>query len=75
MNAIFAAILFLILVFVACIAGAVVGAGAGWIVGLMFDDSLALLAKAMGIPTAHPYQLGAILGFVGGFFRASVTSK
>lgn len=75
MNAIFAGILILVLVFIACIGGALVGSGAGWVVGLVFDDSLKLLATAMGIPTAEPYQLGAILGFVGGFVRASVSTE
>ena len=54
--------------------GTVIGALAGFIVGLLFDDSLALLAQVLGIQAA-PYQLGAIFGFVGGFFRTTVSGK
>lgn len=75
MNAIAAIFLVLVVIVIAAIGGAFVGAGAGWLVGLVFDGSLSLLAKALGIPEAQPYQLGAILGFIGGFVRSSVTSK
>jgi hypothetical protein len=50
------------------ILGVALGALAGWLVGLVFDGSLVLLAQALGIQAA-PYQLGAMLGFVAGFFR------
>ena len=60
--------------FLGCMMGTVVGAVAGFIVGLLFDDSLALLAQVLGIQAA-PYQLGAIFGFVGGFFRTTVSGK
>ena len=50
------------------------GAIAGWVVGLVFDDTMRLLAQALGIE-ARPYQLGAMLGFLGGFFRASLEVK
>lgn len=61
------------MVFLVCLAGTAVGAFAGWIVGLVFDDSLRLLAKAMGIEAA-PYQLGTIFGFVGSFFKATLST-
>jgi hypothetical protein len=68
------AILFIIgMLFVGCLLSTVIGALAGFIVGLAFDGSLQLLAQAIGIPEAQPYQLGAILGFVGGFFRSSIS--
>jgi hypothetical protein len=68
------AILFIIgMLFVGCLLSTVIGALAGFIVGLAFDGSLQLLAQAIGIPEAQPYQLGAILGFVGGFFRSTIS--
>lgn len=60
--------------FVGCLWGTVMGALVGWIVGLLFDGTMGLLAQALGID-AQPYQLGAMFGFVGGFFRASMEVK
>lgn len=67
-----ATILIAVAIFVGCLAGAAVGALAGWIVGLVFDESMIHFAKMLGT-TAEPYQIGAILGFIGGFFRPAVS--
>lgn len=60
--------------FVGSILGACLGAISGYIVGWLFDDSMAHLIKFLGTDAA-PYQIGAMLGFVGGFFRALTTTK
>ena len=74
MKAILTALLAVSIVFGACILGTAVGAFAGWTVGLVFDDSMKLMAEMFGIPKAEPYQLGAILGFIGGFFRSTLST-
>jgi hypothetical protein len=60
------------LMFVSAVGGAVMGALGGWLVGWIFDDTMRLAAQAFGIPGAAPYQLGAMAGFFGGFFRATL---
>ena len=64
-----------LMVFAGCLLGAAAGALAGLIAGWVFDDSFALLAQALGIPDAQPYQIGAMAGFIGSFFHSSTTSK
>ena len=61
--------------FLASILGTVFGAMGGWFVGLLFDETLVLVADMFGISGTPAWQLGAILGFVGGFLRTSVSSK
>ena len=63
------------LIFVGCLLGAAMGALAGVIAGWVFDGSFVLLAQALGIPDAQPYQIGAMAGFIGSFFHSSTTSK
>ena len=62
------------LMFTMCLWGTVLGAVVGWTVGLVFDGTMRLLSQALGIDAA-PYQLGAMFGFIGGFFRASLEVK
>lgn len=51
------------------------GAFLGWIIGLSFGKFiLALLAK-IGITGLAMWQIGAILGVIGMFFRSSKSSK
>lgn len=59
-------------VFVTAILGAALGGFSGWCCHFIFAATSAKLAVLTGF---QPYQLGAIVGFVGGFFRASVTKK
>ena len=75
MQALVIALLAISAIFLACILGSAIGALAGLMVGFVFDGSLGLLAKALGIPEAQPYQIGAMLGFVGGFFRATISTR
>lgn len=52
------------------ILGAAFGAFAGWVVGWFFDETILGIFRQFGI-TAEMWQLGAFLGFVGGFLRAT----
>lgn len=62
------------LLFAGCLIGATMGAISGFVVGLAFDGSMVLLAQALGIPDAQPYQLGAIAGFLGSFFSPTISA-
>ena len=53
------------------IAGTLVGAFIGWIVGLFFGNTILSFFASIGIEGYTVAQLGAILGFVGGFFRGT----
>ena len=61
-------------VFLACVGGTFFGALGGLVVGWFFDETLAAGMRAFGFGYLPPWQLGAFLGFVGGFFKA-VTTK
>ena len=50
--------------------GSALGALAGWLTAIWFPATAAKVAASTGYLV---YQLGAILGFVGGFFRPVVT--
>lgn len=63
------------LIVIVAVLGTVFGAIGGWIVGLMFDETLAKLATAIGLEGTPAWQLGAMLGFVGGFFKSSVSAS
>lgn len=52
-----------------------IGAFVGFVVGLVFDDTMMLMAKMLGIPEASSWQLGMILGFVGGFFKSNTSTS
>ena len=56
--------------FLIVILGTLIGGVIGWTVGLVFDDTLAALKTALGLSVTN-FQLGAMLGFVGGFFKSS----
>lgn len=62
-------------IFLSCVFGMAMGAVVGALAGLVFDGSFALLAKALGIPGAEPYQLGAIFGFIGNFFSPTIRAS
>jgi hypothetical protein len=50
------------------------GAFAGWVVGLFFADTILGIAGQLGIRNVTMWQLGAFLGFVGGFLKTKVTA-
>jgi hypothetical protein len=55
------------------ILGTLFGAIAGWIVGLFFTDTVLTTLGRFGVDTfgMTMWQLGATLGFIGGFFKSS----
>ena len=58
--------------FLVIILGTLMGGVAGWTVGLVFTDTIAALKLALGLAVTD-FELGAMLGFVGAFFRASIS--
>lgn len=54
--------------------GALMGAITGWIVGLFFGEAITGVLIAFGAsPAFTMWELGATLGFVGGFFRSGIS--
>jgi len=75
LKALGAILVFAALIFLAPLIGIACGAFGGWVVGHFYPDTLSLIsAKLFGEPIPA-WQLGAALGFVGGFFKASQTNK
>lgn len=58
-------------IFLGCILGTLFGALAGWVVGLVFKETILTFFAAIGISGLKMWQIGASLGFIGGFFRTS----
>jgi hypothetical protein len=55
--------------------GIAVGAFIGWVVGLVFPGTIGIIGTLLTSGATMPaWQVGAILGFVGGFFKTRVTS-
>lgn len=63
--------------FVYPLVGVLFGAFSGWVVGLIFGDWVLLgLAQVLNHPLdLTMVQLGAALGFVGGFFKSTLQQK
>ncbi len=61
--------------FVACIMSTLFGALSGLVVGWCFGDTILSFFAAIGIGGLKMWQIGATLGFIGGFFRSSVKSS
>lgn len=56
--------------------GVTIGAFAGWVVGHVFPGTIGIIGSLItGGATIPAWQVGAILGFVGGFFKTRVFSK
>ena len=60
-------------VFLACILGTAVGALSGWFVSLTPFGNW--IMHVLGNPDFTLAELGAVLGFVGAFFRSSLTQR
>lgn len=60
------------LVFFIVILGTLMGAVAGWIVGLFFGETILTTLSRFGVDVLglQMWQLGATLAFVGSFFKA-----
>ena len=69
-------ILAIALIFIAPLVGICVGAFAGWVAGLFFPHTLGVVATVLsnGLIVA-PWQIGAALGCVGGFFKTRVSQS
>lgn len=51
------------------------GAFSGWVVGLFFADTVLTFFSHLGINDLTMWQIGGSLGFIGGFFKTTVSSK
>lgn len=70
-----ALVLLALLLFFAPILGTLVGAGVGTVVGWWFGSDLLPIFARLGLAGFSMWQLGAFLGFVGGFFRVASSSS
>lgn len=62
-------------IFMFVIFGTLLGGVAGWIVGLFFADTILGIASQLGIKNVTMFQLGAFMGFFGGFLKTKVTAE
>lgn len=67
--------LFLGGVFFFVILGTLMGGLAGWTVGLVFGDTILGIFAQLGIKGVTMFQIGAFLGFVGGFLKTKVSAE
>ena len=67
------AIGFVVFIILLVILGTLLGGIAGWIVGFFFADIIMDTLNRFGVDTMSMtmWQLGATLGFISGFFKAS----
>lgn len=56
-------------------ANTMMGAFAGLVVGMVFDDTFRAISAKFGAADLAPWQIGATLGFVGAFFRGNSVKK
>ncbi|MBO4285386.1 MAG: hypothetical protein J5895_04050 [Alphaproteobacteria bacterium] len=63
------------LFFLSLLLSSIIGALCGLVVGLIFGPTILGIFAAIGITGFKMWQIGAFLGFVGGFFRTSITQK
>lgn len=61
-------------IFAFIIFGTLMGAIAGWIVGLVFGDTILNILAQVGIKGVTMFQFGAFMGFVGGFLKTKVST-
>ncbi len=61
--------------FFLCLVSTIFGAGIGWVVGLFFSEPiLGFLNRAsVDVNGLHMWQVGAALGFIGSFFKSTLT--
>ena len=74
MAVILGAVAIAALLFVAVLLGTLIGGIVGWIVGLVFPFVIVTLNTLTGL-TLTAFEMGAVLGFVGSFFKPSVTKE
>lgn len=51
------------------------GAFSGWVVGIFFGGTILGLLEQVGIQDVYMWQVGAFLGFIGGFFKTNVSTN
>lgn len=64
---------FMSLVCVLSILGVCFGALSGWLVGLIFPFTFVQLKFHFGLALFEPWQIGALLGWIGGFLKTQTT--
>jgi len=72
---ILAAALVGVLLFISAIMGTVFGSIGGYFVGWLFDETSIKALTFFGIETFEMWEVGAILGFFGSFFKSSLNTK
>lgn len=72
-----AVVLSAVLVFTVPILFVFLGALSGWVAGLVFEDMIMGFLSRIGVNTAGltMWQLGGALGFIGSFFKTSISQK
>lgn len=63
------------LIFALPLIGTALGAFTGWVVGLIWPNTFAAFLAHFGLAAFAPWKVGALLGFIGGFFKASLTNN
>jgi hypothetical protein len=65
------------LVVLASVGGALFGGLSGWIVGFFWTDPILDFLRRFGVDVQGltVWQIGVSLGFMGGFFKATLTTK
>jgi hypothetical protein len=61
--------------FIAPLAGVLIGSFTGWVVGLVFSETILSFLSRFGVDTAGlaVWQIGAAMGFLGSFLRTTVS--
>lgn len=62
-------------IFLFTIFGSLLGAIAGWIVGLFFGDTILGILAQLGIHNITMFQFGAFMGFIGSFLKTKVSAE
>ena len=70
-------VVFVALVVVAAMLGTLFGAFAGWVVSWIFPEVIIRTLARFGVNTSglQMWELGATLGFIGAFFKATLNSS
>ncbi len=64
-----------LLIVVGVLLSTLVGAFVGWLVGLFFGETILGFFAGLGITGFKMWQIGAVLGFISGFFRSPISGK
>lgn len=67
-----AVVVMAVMLFIVALLGTLLGAGAGWAVGMVFGQTFAIALAHVGIADMQLWQVGAVLGFVSVFFSRHV---